>query len=197
MKPVIAKRTTKCTYCKEPIVPGSERLTDKWRIKSSRNPKGYILITKHFHFRKPGVSIDKNNCFDLYAEAYFDTIPEENRKTKSNNPRGRPPLDLSEEDRAERRRLISKIHSQLNYYIHGNKLDLTSPQIITDISMQDVRRANRFRKNMREILEGLKKVGGVPKNFQNLADTLDSNELPDKNERAARRDRVKSGTLEL
>ena len=111
MKPVIAKRTTKCTYCKEPIVPGSERLTDKWRIKSSRNPKGYILITKHFHFRKPGVSIDKNNCFDLYAEAYFDTIPEENRKTKSNNPRGRPPLDLSEEDRAERRRLISKIHS--------------------------------------------------------------------------------------
>ena len=119
-------------------------------------------------------------------------MPEDEGERKSNNPKGRPRLDLTPEQRIERHRLIRKYHAQINYYIHGNKLDLTKPQMITEVTIQDVRRASRFRKNIKEIFEGLQQLGGIPRSLQPLAESLEDESLPDKTERAERRDRLQA-----
>lgn len=167
MKPVIAQRVTTCHHCKEPIVAGSQRLTDVIP-KFVHGEKRYF--TRHFHF-----SNDGQNCMILWATEVFETLPV---RIRTNNPKGRPSLGLSSDKKTIRDRLLKKIHNQIRYYILNGKLNL-EPQFITEFTEQDLRRAKRFRNNIQESIDALKDVGGVPAQYlvyDNEPETMSTSE---------------------
>jgi hypothetical protein len=159
MKPVIAVRTTICYECRDPIEPGSRRLSDVFRVR----PRGRksILVRRHFHYDRPGEL--GTSCFNTWSEKQFDGLE---RNEISNNPNGRPPLGLSKEDMTERTKLLRKVHNQIDYYIIKGHLDLSSPKYITDISVTDVRKAEKFVNNIKNALTRLSELGGVPPKYQ-------------------------------
>ncbi len=162
MKPLIARRVTTCYYCKDPIIKGSERLTDSINIKNSNSSTGYFTIKRHFHFRKEEDS--QQSCHDMWVVEIFARMPPP--IIKSNNPRGRPALNLTVEQRTERRILLKRLHSQVRYYITEGNLDLSKPQYLTEVTLRDVRKATRFRNNIITILEALEIVGGIPEKYE-------------------------------
>jgi hypothetical protein len=160
MKPVIARKTTTCHYCKEHIEPGSQRFTDVFPAKNSPGSNGTKqYITRHFHHLKSG---QEKSCLELWALEIFAELP---TRFKSNNPRGRPSLGLSPENTEKRSKLLKKLQNQIRYYITQGNLDLTKPQFIIDVTPQDIRRVARFKKNIEETLEALKTVGGIPDKY--------------------------------
>ena len=188
MKASIAKRVTTCAYCQEPIPAGEKRLTDRIHRKSSRDPKGFVLIDKHYHFRKEDQT---GSCYDVWAEEYFERMPESKRVRKSNNPKGRPKLDITDEQRVIRKKLLLRLYRQFDYYLYSGRLDLTERQLVTNITEIDVRRATRFAKNIRYIIEELEKVGGVPNRYKHIADSIQTDDSPvPPEERQGRLDRV-------
>jgi len=162
LRTVIAKRVTTCYYCKDPIEKRSRRLTDYIRIKSNSSPTGWTVIRRHFHFRKDEES--SHSCHDIMATEQFKNMPAE--VPTSNNPAGRKPLDLTEDQRTERRRLLKRLAAQQRYYIHDGHLDLSSPKYLIEITRSDVRKATRFNRNLEEIMDALRMVGGIPKKYQ-------------------------------
>lgn len=166
MKAVISQKETTCHFCKKTIPAKTERLTDVIHWKSG----GKLLAQrKHFHFNREK---DRRSCYDEYAESIFNKMPEEEWHRKSNNPSGRPPLDITPEQRDKRRKLIRSLYNQINYYVYQGKLDLSTPHMLTEIDLKSVRKAERFNKNIRRILQGLADCGGVPSKYQHIADSI-------------------------
>lgn len=161
MRPVLARRITQCYYCKDPIVKGSQRLTDHIRIKAN-NESGYMVIRRHFHFRKE--EEDAQSCHDKWMVGIFERMPA--LVPRNTNPRGRPLLDLTQTQRETRRTLMKKWVAQVRYYITEGNLDLSRPVYLTDVTLKDVRKATRFRDNLANILEALEKVGGIPEKYK-------------------------------
>ena len=157
MKPVIAQRRTTCHYCKETIMPGDRRLTD---VVGRKIGEKIQYTTRHFHFY---VEDQPKSCLELWAESIFDTLP---TRFKSNNPRGRPSLGLTKEQTVKRGKILKSIQNQIRYYIVQGNLNLTQARYLTEISVQDVRRAQRFRDNLTRLVEELESVGGVPKKYR-------------------------------
>lgn len=168
MRPVIARRITTCYYCKDPIVKGSERLSDTIRVRNPQRDDGnYLSIKRHFHFRKEDEAtdiVDTQSCHDKWVVEIFAKMPPP--IIESNNPKGRPVLDLTKTQRDQRRELLKRLNSQVRYYITEGHLDLSRPQYLTEVTLRDVRKATRFRDNMICILKDLEKVGGIPKKYE-------------------------------
>jgi len=163
MRVKTAKKSTKCSYCKEEIAPGEN--VGRLDQKIKRGEKYYEL---HYHLNKPGQEV---SCFELYAREAFNRIPDEQRKYASNNPRGRPKLDLTDEQRARRRKLLRRLHNQFAYYIKGGKLNL-DPKPIYELTQQDVRRYGKFSSNVYSLLEELKECGGIPPKLRSFSSAL-------------------------
>ena len=73
MFPVIAQRTTTCYYCKDPIKPGEQRLTDVIKTRgSNENNNIPKLIKRHFHWRKDEQDISCYRQFLQQKEALSD-----------------------------------------------------------------------------------------------------------------------------
>ena len=161
VKPVIAQRTTKCYFCKDDIVPGSERLTDAGQLKLKKTTgEDYVhYYRRHFHFRNK----DKQSCYDLYAEERFASLP---HVVVGNNKSGRPKLPLSVEEMKLRTRLLKRLSSQIDYYIIKGHLDLHNEMSLGEITVKKARQAERFSRNLAKIIEGLKDVGGVPSKYR-------------------------------
>ncbi len=168
MQPVIAKKTTTCHYCKETIIPGSERLSDTTYIRyEAEGVTKYRYNRRHFHFRITPEST--TSCYDDYAQEVFKKLPTER---VSNNPRGRPAMDISPIDMKRRRSLLRRLYNQLEYYI-GKERITTGPVLLTEVSRIDVKRAEKFRDNLAYILLELGKVGGVPDKFKHYTKSSD------------------------
>ena len=164
MRPVIAQKRTKCYYCKEIILPGARRLDDVLRVKA-KAPEGKTprVITRHFCYRRDEDATQ--SCFDIWSEEIFEKLPTE---VRTNNPKGRPKLDLTDFQRLERAKLLRRLSNQIHYYIHEGHLDLTTPKLPTEISVADVKKAERFHGNVKGILEKLKDLGGIPDRFKTI-----------------------------
>ena len=85
---------------------------------------------------------------------------------QSNNPRGRPLLNLTGAQRTDRRTLLKKLNAQVRYYIKEGHLDLSRPVYLSGVTFKDVRKATRFRDNLDNILNSLGEVGGIPKKYK-------------------------------
>lgn len=155
MKPVIAQRKTTCHHCKEEIPAGSRRYTDivPYFIDGTR-----YVRTRHFHYQNPNL---EESCFRLWAEEIFDKLPE---GVRTNNPRGRPALDLSTSQMKRRQKLLKSLRNQIRYYINEGRIDLT-PKLPMQISIHDVRRAEKFQTNIERIKSQLEELGGVPAKY--------------------------------
>jgi len=112
MRPVIARRETTCDYCKKPIEKGQDRLDDVIAINTKKE-KWYKRI--HYH----------PSCFEEKATKWFD----ENRDKIPvyAHGGGRPPLDMSEEDKAKRHKILIQLSGLFTYYMP--KLNLQSPSL--------------------------------------------------------------------
>jgi|TARA_Y100000310_G_scaffold332145_1_gene407176 hypothetical protein len=159
MRPVIAQKKTTCHYCKEEISAGSRRYTDS--IPFFIEGKRYIR-TRHFHYLAKEM---EESCFALWAEEVFDRLPE---GVRTNNPRGRPALDLTPEQMKTRQRLLKSLRNQIRYYITGERVTMT-PQLPTQMSVHDVKSARRFQENIERIKKELDQVGGVPARYLNTS----------------------------
>lgn len=156
MRPVIAQRKTKCYFCKEDITAGAMRLTDT----ITRNMKGSKrYFTRHYHFKKDG---QPKSCMEMWALKVFEKLP---TNIRTNNPRGRPQLDLTIEEKALRTKLLKSLRNQFRYYVRQGNIDLT-PKYPSELDIEDVRKAKKFNKNLSEIFEGLEKLGGIPHKYR-------------------------------
>lgn len=164
MRPVIARRITTCYYCKDSIVKGSERLTDYIRVKNNQSESGWSIIRRHFHFRKDGEENGNRSCHDRWVVEIFSRMPP--YVPRSNNPKGRPSLDLTNQQKLTRRFLLKRLAAQVRYYIQEGNLDLSKPQYLIEVTLKSVRKATRFRDNLNDILKGLEQVGGIPKRYE-------------------------------
>ena len=158
MRPVIAQKKTNCYFCKEPIPAGSQRLTDTV-AKKVKGEKRYF--TRHFHYDKD----NPETCVLSWANKIFDDLPLEIR---TNNPKGRPQLDLSQEDKQKRTKLLKSLRNQFRYYVRQGNIDLT-PKFPNEIEVKDVKRAKRFKGNLSKLFAELEEVGGVPKQYRDYA----------------------------
>ena len=162
MRPVIAKRKTTCNFCKDEIDVGLYRLTDTVRIGG----KDGVIRTQHYHFEKL-VDNDSQNCYMEQMKAAFDRLEETKEDHGSNNPNGRPPLDLSDDDRIKRQKLLRRLSNQKRYWLAQNGLKLGLVDV-RDITEKDVKRLNRLDSNIKEILAGLEDLGGIPNSHRHL-----------------------------
>lgn len=161
MKAVVAQKGTTCSWCEEPISAGEERLTDTIQVGVMEGkPK---VITKHYHFRANPDAL--RSCYDEYAEHVLANKP---HIVTTNNPNGRPKLDLTKEQMKRRVSLLRSLSNQSKYYLVGdNKLDFT-PRFITEMTVEEVRRGKRFTGNIKRILEELESLGGVPPKWKEV-----------------------------
>jgi len=120
----------------------------------------------HFHKRNS----EDVSCYELYTDAQADRMPEFH--PKSNNPRGRPRLDLTDEQRHYRLKLLRRLKHQVDYYITSGRINLGETKNLVDINIKEVKQAKRFQKNLRHILGELDTVGGPPTGFaENLTNS--------------------------
>lgn len=159
MRPVIAQKRTRCYWCKENIPAGSKRLTDTI-TKKHKGEKRYF--TRHFHFQKED---QEGSCLELWAVKVFERLP---IGVRTNNPRGRPQLDLSTEERTRRTKLLKSLRNQFRYYVSQGNMDLM-PKYPNEMDVADVRKAKKFHNNLGRIFDELREVGGIPDRYKDYA----------------------------
>lgn len=117
-----------------------------------RNPKpGTHSPFLRFHYHLA--------CYIQKLERWFETH-ELVRRTGTG---GRPPtLDLTPEQRLQRRKTLAKIAALSNYYLP--KLNYNAPDI-TQLSNLDLRRFRNFYLRRSEYLAELKVLGGIPSKY--------------------------------
>ena len=159
MRPVIAQKKTNCYFCKEIIPAGSQRLTDTV-TKELKGERRYF--TRHFHFQKDDQT---GSCLELWAKKVFERLP---IGIRTNNPRGRPQLDLSDDAKIRRTKLLKSLRNQFRYYVRQGNMDLT-PKYPNEMDVGDVRKAKKFQSNLDHIFSELTKVGGIPDRYKDYA----------------------------
>jgi hypothetical protein len=145
MKPVIAKRVTICSQCKEEIEPGSDRLDDV--IKT---PKFYRRI--HYH---PQCYLVKIN--DWYEENRDKIVEHEHFG-------GHPPSNLTEEQRATRQRILARLANLVAYYT--NRLNLQASP--ANLTVDELRQFNNFAMRFKDCEAKLVDLGGLPPRYRTL-----------------------------
>ena len=148
MRPVIAKRTTTCSHCKEDIPPGSDRLDDV--IKT---PKFYKRI--HYHGNEP-------NCFQLKIEEWYEK--HRNDVVIHVHRGGHPDSGLSDEQRSLRDKTLVKLANVVKYY--SSRLNLQRPA--SELATDELRQFNNFSLRFKEYAEILEPIGGLPKRYQDI-----------------------------
>lgn len=147
MKPVIAKRETICNICKEIIEKGSTRLDDVIRGKGRDR---VIYIRRHYH----------TNCYQTYVEEWGD-IHRNDSYAGSGGRIGN--VDLSEDDKIQRQKLLRNLASCWRYYILEGKLNIQDP--VESLSWDDVRMFENFSFRYRSITSQLSVLGGTPPRY--------------------------------
>ncbi len=145
MRPSIARRPTKCDYCKEAIEVGTDRLDDV--IKT---PKFYRRI--HYH----------PTCYQNKIQAWYE-INRDKVPTYAHGG-GRPPSDLSPEDKVARTKILVKLSNLVQYYLP--KLNLQAA--VSSLSTNELRQFNNFNLRFREFAELLAPLGGLPPRYQSM-----------------------------
>jgi len=141
MKPAWAHRETDCDRCGKTIEPQEKRLDDTVR-------RGETIFRLHYHVK----------CYFEYIDDYFENNPYKPTPGVG----GRPALDLTDEQRTERRLVLGRLHSLKQYYIP--LLDFNTD--IDKLSSRDLKRFQRFHQKRKEFLEQLEALGGVPETYQ-------------------------------
>lgn len=163
MKPEIAQRATTCHYCKEPISPGSRRLTDTYKVYTNKTTSGYTIIRRHFHFRRlDPFTEEESNCYDDWAHQQFERMPI--KLPFTNNPNGRTKLDITDDERVLRNKLLRALSNQFNYYIRDGHLYMVDKNS-TNITQKKLDKVERFKSNIQTILVKLNGVGGIPTKY--------------------------------
>ena len=137
---VICKKQSTCRYCKNHILLSTPVL----KVRKGPTLKGWY-ITTHYH----------PNCWVESGIAYAE---KQERKSADNpEPRGRKPLDMPAEAKAERFRLMSRM-SSINFRVN---VEMSKPT--EDINVDKL---IHFGKMKVDIMDEIEKVGGVPKSWQ-------------------------------
>ena len=105
---------------------------------------------------------------EKWASQVFAKLPLD---VRTNNPNGRPKLDITEEQRVKRTKLLKSLRNQVRYYISDGNLDLT-PKYPTEINVKDVKKAKRFHGNIAEIFKELETCGGIPLKYKDYASSV-------------------------
>ena len=145
MKPAIARRTTECHYCHEVISPGSDRLDDVVKSKT-------FYRRLHYH----------PQCFADKATKWFD----ENRDKVPTYAHGggRPPLDLTTEEKELRHKILIKLRNLFTYYLP--KLNLQTP---TDqLEYADLKVMLNFQHRFHSLAQSLIPLGGLPSRYKDI-----------------------------
>jgi membrane-bound lytic murein transglycosylase B len=170
MRIMKSHRETICKYCGNIINVGEIRLTDTLVIgpgkqlyngEAAATKPRYIRI--HFHQARQDQDV---SCYELFAQKQADYLAShEDAVVISNNPKGRPKSNLTDDQRIRRNRLLQRLRQQIHYYMTEKKLDL-SPRSISYITQQDVKQAQRFKNNLENLIKELEEVGGVPEGYR-------------------------------
>lgn len=152
MRITLAQRSTTCTKCSEAIEPGTTRLDDVIRFK---NGAGYKRV--HYH----------PECFNKAIESFSESITEEQVKNLRAGGGGRPAiLELTEDERTIRKRLLNRLRNYNHYWIHSGKLPLQKPT--EQLTIEDLESYQNYVFRFTNIAAQLEEVGGMPPRFQQL-----------------------------
>ena len=165
MKPMWTVREVFCYWCQEPIHKGNPKWGDFIR-------RGHRLVKRvHFH---PA-------CHTSFGEWWWSEHPYQPPK-----PSGRKPMPITEEARAKRKKLLTKLSYLKGYYLEEvastqQQVNLLARAIelgevtagsleakLLEPGMDKVRRLERYTHDVRKLLEVLAEpgMGGVPKQHQ-------------------------------
>jgi hypothetical protein len=148
MRPVIAKRWTHCNRCSDDIAPGSKRMDETIRTR-----RGQRRI--HYHYEDP-------SCYTMMLDAWFHQNTD--GRTGRVGVASGVNLDITPEQRKERRRYLNRFYSLLNYY----KSRLAFGKDMKALSDKELTQFVRFHKLREEILKGLENNGGVPSKYRKV-----------------------------
>jgi len=143
MRPAIARRRTECNFCHKIIEPGEDRLDDVVKAKN---------FYKRLHYHPP--------CFAQKATQWFDN--NRDKVPEYTHGGGRPPLDMTEEDKASRHKLLIKLSNLFSYYLP--KLNLQTPT--EELSFDDLRKMLNFQNRFSKYAEQLQPLGGLPPKYR-------------------------------
>jgi len=82
----------------------------------------------------------------------------------NNHGGGRPPLDLSVEDKKKRKKVLIRLSGLMKYYTP--LLDFTTPP--NELSPNALRRFNNFSLKYKELADQLIPLGGIPPRYQQV-----------------------------
>ena len=137
MKPRWAHFETTCSHCEKTIMPKSTRLDDQFRYRN-------ITKREHFHVE----------CYFNFVKEWFEKNPFSSKLGAG----GRPPLNISEEDKVKRRSVLNRLNSLKQYYLP--RLNFDVPMV--DLDPKDLKRFQTFHRNRQKLIEQLKNLGGIP-----------------------------------
>ncbi len=158
MRPVFAKRTTECDYCKGDIKPGTRRFDDV--IKT---PNFYRRIHYHAEMQNEEGDITQIDCYAIKTGKWFEKHKDDVVVT-SNRGGGRPPSDLSVEQRKLRDTTLVRLANLTRYY--KDRLNLqASPD---DLTPDELRQFNNFAMRFNECKEILNGLGGLPARYTDV-----------------------------
>ena len=158
MKPVFAKRLTKCEFCKDDILAGTRRYDDVIKAKTF-----YRRIHYHAEVLDDQGEVLQKDCYASKTEAWFEKHKADIVIT-TNNGGGHPISDLSDDQRKERSTILVRLANVTRYY--QDKLALqTSPDQLTS---QQLRQFNNFAVRFQECKEQLMLLGGIPPRYLNI-----------------------------
>ena len=142
MKAAVAKRETTCSYCKEPIVKGAQRMDDVVRL-------GERVVRFRYH----------KQCHYDRTELFFKEAAEEALRPKKIEERTDTfKATLSTEDYNYRHKLMARLSALKAYYVP--RLNLTTP--MEKLTNLEAKRFETYYHRRTAILGELKKVGGIP-----------------------------------
>ena len=149
MRPAIAYRTTECNYCHESIIKGSDRLDD---VVSIRNKEVKFYRRLHYH---PA-------CYTTKANKWFEDNRDKPRTHAHGG--GRPPLDLTPDEKEARHKLLIKLSNLFAYYLP--KLDLQTP--VDELTFQSLKVMLNFQQRFRQYASDLVPLGGLPPKYRDM-----------------------------
>ena len=142
MKPVFARKLTRCNECRDPIAIGERRLEDVVRVRKQ-------ILRVHYH----------PMCAWLRWERWW----QENENGKwERTTRGRV-LILTDGEKLIRKRLLSRASMLRKHYTVIKPIRTPLDEGYCD---QDIERMARYHAKQREIFAELNEVGGVPKGYR-------------------------------
>lgn len=151
MRPVWAKKQTTCRACKKPILKDSKRVDRLVRMKKNNK-----FLSERFHLE----------CVEEFLDRWYTRHPLNEQKEEK---RGRPKLDLTDEQRRKRNQIISSVWGFKKEFQEKLYPVMTKKPGYKGLTAREFRYFKSYNDRLAKIKMKLEELGGIPDSIREMS----------------------------